>query len=187
MENNKPITENELMHKLVVAKKIMNKVDSGNFERKKEQSYDDYDNNAIDNDYLNEYSQPQNLTPPPLVNEERILNSKLPKEIKDLMINNPIIQPQVKTDNMGMFEGAKKLMEREGLTKSKKPLNENVSNTDYKKLANLIENIVRKVLDEKLNELTNVKGIAINENLAIKVGDSIFSGKITKVTNKNNS
>ena len=37
--------------------------------------------------------------------------------------------------------------------------------------------------DEKLNELSNVKGITINENLAIKVGDSIFSGKITKVTN----
>jgi hypothetical protein len=86
-----------------------------------------------------------------------------------------------------MFDGAKKLMEREGLTKSKKPLNENVSNTDYKKLANIIEDIVRKVFDEKLNELSNVKGITINENLAIKVGDSIFSGKITKVTNKNNS
>lgn len=187
MENKKPITENELMHKLVNAKKIMNKVDSGNFERRREQSYNDTDSNTYDDNYLNEYNQTQNLTSPPLVNEERIQNSKLPKEIKDLMISNPIIQPNVNVNNTSMFDGAKKLMEREGLTKSKKPLNENVSNTDYKKLANIIEDIVRKVFDEKLNELSNVKGITINENLAIKVGDSIFSGKITKVTNKNNS
>lgn len=184
MENNKPITENDLMHKLVVAKKIMNKVDSGNFERKKNQSYDEYDNNAINDEFLNEYNQPQNLTTTPLVNEERILNSKLPKEIKDLMINNPIVQPNVNVNNTSMFEGAKKLMEREGLTKNKKQLNENVNTTDYKKLAVLIENIVRKVLDEKLNELNKTNAININENLAIKVGDSIFSGKITKVTSK---
>ena len=46
----------------------------------------------------------------------------------------------------------------------------------------LIENAVRKVMDEKLNQiLTAQQTQSINENLVLKVGDSIFKGKITGV------
>ena len=46
----------------------------------------------------------------------------------------------------------------------------------------LIENTVRKVLDEKLNQILTAQQTAtINENLVLKVGDSIFKGKITGV------
>jgi hypothetical protein len=55
-----------------------------------------------------------------------------------------------------------------------------------KELTPLIENIVRKtvteILDSKLNQiLTAQQTLSINENLVLKVGDSIFKGKITGV------
>ena len=49
-------------------------------------------------------------------------------------------------------------------------------------LATLVENTVRKVLDEKLNQiLTAQQTQSINESLVLKVGDSVFKGKITGV------
>jgi hypothetical protein len=49
-------------------------------------------------------------------------------------------------------------------------------------LSVLIENVVRKVMDEKLNSfLSSQQTTSINENLVLKVGDSIFKGKITGV------
>ena len=192
MENNEKMSSADFMNKLVMAKKIMNKVETGNFEKKTNQTYNDYDNDDLNENFnflpeipqVPQVLQSQNFESS-VINEEKIKNSKLPDEIKKLMINNPIVQPNNQTISPKMkdvFDGAKKIMEREGLTKTKKQLNESTNNvTDYNKLANLIENIVRKVLDEKIQELNTNKGISINENLAIKVGDSIFSGKITKV------
>lgn len=181
MENKGPISENDLMHKLVIAKKIMNKVDSGNFER----NTNNYDTPVIEEDYDVQYDQTEHLSPN-VINEEKIASSKLPQAIKDLMLNNPIVQPSVNVNKTSMFDGARKLMEREGLTnKPKKHLNESHSvQTDYKKMSKMIEEIVRRVFDEKLNELKEINQLNINENLAIKVGDSIFSGKITKVRSK---
>jgi hypothetical protein len=46
----------------------------------------------------------------------------------------------------------------------------------------MIESTIRRVLDEKLTQILNAQdAVAINENLVIKVGESLFSGKITKV------
>ena len=48
----------------------------------------------------------------------------------------------------------------------------------------IIENCIRKILDEKLTQILNAQeAVAINENLVIKVGNSLFTGKITKVKN----
>jgi hypothetical protein len=85
---------------------------------------------------------------------------------------------------MDFIKGAKRLMEQEGLTK--KPTTQAkstpVQNIDMNSIAVLIENVVRKVMDEKLNQiLTAQQTSTINENLVLKVGDSIFKGKITGV------
>ena len=77
-------------------------------------------------------------------------------------------------------------MEQEGLS-SKQPQqqprqNQQSSNIDMNAIAVLIENTVRKVMDEKLNQiLTAQQTQTINENLVLKVGDSVFKGKITGV------
>jgi hypothetical protein len=56
------------------------------------------------------------------------------------------------------------------------------SNIDMGAIATLIENTVRKVMDEKLNQILSASTTAsINENLVLKVGDSIFKGNITGV------
>jgi hypothetical protein len=107
------------------------------------------------------------------------------------MIESPIQQMnQISlndTLDMDFVKGAKRLMEQEGVS-SKKPQPQQrqqvttSNNIDMNAIAVLIENTVRKVMDEKLNQiLTASTTSSINENLVLKVGDSIFKGKITGV------
>lgn len=174
------ISPNDLMQKLVMAKKVMNKVDSGNYEK----------GHINENILTSSPEDVQNMNIAPSIkpvgapNVDRIKQSKLPDNIKQAMIENPIPQISLnETINMDFVKGAKKLMEREGLSKptqvSGKVSN---SNIDMNSISILIENAVRKVLDEKLNQiLTAQQTQSINENLVLKVGDSIFKGKITGV------
>lgn len=179
------ISENSLMQKLVMAKKVMNKVENGDFER----------------GHVNETvlrSDPETLTPEiasqptntPNVNVNKIMESKLPDAIKKAMIENPI--PQISlTDSLDLnfVQKTKKLMEAEGVSAKSKTSSQktyNNSNIDVNQLTPIIENIVRKtvteILDTKLNQiLTAQQTLSINENLVLKVGDSIFKGKITGV------
>jgi hypothetical protein len=190
--NNGPISSNDLMSKLVQAKKLMNKVDTGDFER------GNIDESRLiapsnDSEYLSEsyeQSQPQvNTRPVGTPTADRIQQSKLPDAIKKAMIENPI--PQISLSDsldMDFVKGAKRLMEQEGVQSKqtqKKPSPQptgNASGVNMNALATLIENTVRKVMDEKLSQiLTAQQTSTINENLVLKVGDSIFKGKITGV------
>lgn len=188
--NNGPISSNDLMQRLVQAKKIMGKVDSGNFERgniNENMLMNDPDN-LMDQDY--ESKPIQQSAPRQMVQAtpDRIQNSKLPDAIKKAMIENPIHQISLNdTLDMDFVKGAKRLMEQEGVQpkKTQTTVNQKSSpstNMDMNAIAVLIENTVRKVMDEKLNQiLTASTTSSINENLVLKVGDSIFKGKITGV------
>jgi hypothetical protein len=123
---------------------------------------------------------------------DRIQQSKLPDAIKKAMIENPIQQMNQislnETLDMDFIKGAKRLMEQEGVSTKKQAVvpfskqQQSSSNIDMNSLAVLIENTVRKVMDEKLNQILSASTTAsINENLVLKVGDSIFKGKITGV------
>ena len=117
---------------------------------------------------------------------DKINSSKLPDAIKRAMIENPIPQISLNdTLDMDFIKGAKRLMEQEGVSTrpSAQPKQTIVNNNiDMNAIAVLIENTVRKVMDEKLNQiLTASTTSSINENLVLKVGDSIFKGKITGV------
>ena len=182
------ISQNDLMHKLVQAKKVMNKVDSGNYERG---NIDEGLLRSAPEDVVNnsEYQPTQQSTRPMGVpSVDKINQSKLPDAIKRAMIESPIPQmDQISlsdTLDMDFVKGAKRLMEQEGVGK-KQPQKQVVqynSNIDMGAIATLIENTVRKVMDEKLNQiLTASTTSSINENLVLKVGDSIFKGKITGV------
>ena len=180
------ISSNDLMKKLVQAKKVMNKVDGGNFER----------------GHINEtalFSDPEELMNSQVPQQpntravgtpsmDRIQNSKLPDAIKKAMMENPIQQISLNdTLDMDFVKGAKRLMEEEGVStrKSQPQQRQQVttgSNIDMNAIAVLIENTVRKVMDEKLNQILSAQQTqSINENLVLKVGDSIFKGKITGV------
>ena len=179
------ISENDLMRKLVNAKKVMNKVDNK-----------DYQTGNINESML--FSDPEelmnsNTTQPSITRPkgvptvQKIQESKLPDVIKQAMIDNPIPQISLnETLDMDFVKGAKRLMEQEGLTKKSVPQKNTGTfsnpSIDMNAIAVLIENTVRKVMDEKLNQiLTAQQTASINENLVLKVGDSIFKGKITGV------
>jgi hypothetical protein len=94
------------------------------------------------------------------------------------------------TLDMDFIKGAKRLMEQEGVSSkkqgvvpfSKQQPQSSAPAVDMNSLAVLIENTVRKVMDEKLNQILSASTTAsINENLVLKVGDSIFKGRITGV------
>lgn len=179
------ISENSLMEKLVKAKKVMNKVETGNFER-------GHVNETVLNSDPEEISipTPKMSNQQPTVNVNKIMESKLPDAIKKAMIENPIPQITLKDSlDMNFVEKTKKLMEAEGVSSKSKSSQQRTStgsNIDINQLTPIIENIVRKtvteILDTKLNQiLTAQQTLSINENLVLKVGDSIFKGKITGV------
>ena len=182
------ISQNDLMKKLVQAKKVMNKVDGGNYER-------GHVNESMllsDPSELMESQIPQQANTRPVggnMNIDKIQNSKLPDAIKKAMIDHPIEQMQSislnETLDMDFVKGAKRLMEQEGVSSKKSQPQQRQSsggNIDMNAIAVLIENTVRKVMDEKLNQILSASTTSsINENLVLKVGDSIFKGKITGV------
>lgn len=178
------ISQNDLMSKLVQAKKVMNKVDKGNYEK----------GNINEATLLSdpeEMMRSQEPAAPKMQAQgtpsiDKINNSRLPDNIKKAMIENPISQISLNdTLDMDFIKGAKRLMEQEGVSTrpSAQPKQTIVNNNiDMNAMAVLIENTVRKVMDEKLNQiLTASTTSSINENLVLKVGDSIFRGKITGV------
>lgn len=183
------ISSNDLMKKLVQAKKVMNKVDGGNYERGhvNEAALLSDPEELMNSQYVGEQQQPQtnqkSVGGPASV--DKIQNSKLPDAIKRAMIENPIPQISLNdTLDMDFVKGAKRLMEQEGVSSKKPQQKQQVqsSNIDMNAIALMIENTVRKVMDEKLNQiLTASTTSSINENLVLKVGDSIFKGKITGV------
>jgi hypothetical protein len=188
-QGNGSISQNDLMKKLVQAKKVMNKVDGGDYQRGQ---VNESMLLSSPEDVMNNTEYQSNPTRPigsPSI--DRIQNSKLPDAIKRAMIESPIQQMnQISlndTLDMDFIKGAKRLMEQEGVATKKQqvqPQRQQSSggNIDMGAIAVLIENTIRKVLDEKLNQILTAQTTStINENLVLKVGDSIFKGKITGV------
>jgi len=194
-QGNGVISQNDLMKKLVNAKKVMNLVDGGNYERG---NVDESILFSSPDELISEQQIPQQSNratrPVGTPNVDKIQQSKLPDAIKRAMIESPIPQMgQISlndTLDMDFIKGAKRLMEQEGVSTkkqsvtpfSKQQQSSGSSNIDMNAIAVLIENTVRKVMDEKLNQLLSAQQTqTISENLVLKVGDSVFKGKITGV------
>ena len=204
------ISADELSERLVGARKVMKKVDNGDF------SKGAISENMIKAPEGELVSAPTAApTAAPTVNpnlhkaprpasERQIRESKLPDAIKQAMIDNPITQIGLNdTLDMNFVEKTKRLMEEQGVmtnvsnstaqqpvARVQSPVTEsktvklNMGDLE-RRLTPIIENIIRKTLDEivdrKLNAILSAsQGQTINENLAIKVGETIFTGKLTK-------
>ena len=192
-----PISANDLMAKLAKASKVMQKVDGGNFTKgniNTSNLNEDYEpqfsnSNVINQVDMSQFTQPTNQTQSYPVDINKIQNSKLPDAIKKAMMENPIQQISLSDSlDMDLVKGAKRLIEQENKAmkpaQSKQPAKQQSvgGSIDMNAIALMIENTVRKVMDEKLNQiLTAQTTSSINENLVLKVGDSIFKGKITGV------
>lgn len=199
-------SENDLIQKLMISKKIMEKHDTI---KRNQTGGMDYDNTPVSpttpmvqsfTPPVSSYNLPQEVLQesqmqsvqsnkiPQVATKDRILSSKLPDEIKRLMIEHPIQQPDsLKGPSISdeLFEKAARLMnvnakgEQVGPPIQKKQsINEN-TNVDPSFLKKMIKETVREVLSENglLVESTN----KANETFSFRVGEHIFEGKLTKI------
>lgn len=138
----------------------------------------------------------ENTKPVGMPTVDAIKNSKLPDEIKKLMMEHPISQPnQQPTMTMSdeLIEKSRRLMGNSDagyLPESAKPKSvtppqqqtqTQPSNTgiDYKLIQKMINEAVTKSLKE--NGLIAESAEKSNETFSFKVGKHVFEGKVTKI------
>jgi hypothetical protein len=200
----------DLMQKLAMsnAKALMNQTDSPRRTDLSSQSMvQQFDipnvKYNIPQEYLQEtpqqFSQPylsslpvENTKPVGVPTVDAIKNSKLPDEIKKLMMEHPIGQPaQQPTMTMSneLIEKSRRLMgHNEGsyIPESAKPKSAPVQQSpskntgiDYKLIQKMINEAVTKSLKE--NGLIAESSEKSNEVFSFKVGKHIFEGRVTKI------
>ena len=195
----------DLMQKLAISKKIMdahNGINRGtatpstpmveNYEAPNA-SYN------IPQEFMGEVSpQKQNLDPTQPLDESRIKNSKLPDEIKRLMIEQPIVQPSsmnggsVISDDI--IEGAQRLMGMNSNTTTTQPetsknltTKQPTSNFNMNEMKSMIRDVVRDTVRDVVREELQEAGMLVestsksNDTIQFKVGNHLFVGKVTTV------
>jgi hypothetical protein len=199
-------TQEDLMQRLAVSKKIMDKhteIKRGDV-RPTMPMVENYEPvNATYNlpqDVLSESTSQQKPYHDPTkpVDMDRILNSKLPDEIKQLMYEHPIVQPQTlgsATISDDVIAGAQRLMGKTNNQESSKQtaninLNESskqTSNINISEIKNMIRDVVRDTVRDVVKEELRQSGMIVesskdvSETIQFKVGNTLFTGKVTKI------
>jgi hypothetical protein len=192
---------NDLMAKLAVSKKIMdrhqviprgNASGTPNYNTPMVENYEAVPATYnIPQEYASESAMSE-VRQPELPTQDRILNSKLPDEIKQLMIENPIAQPNLPgTTNVlsnEIIEGAQKLM---GTSSKKQPQGQpqghNAPGFDMNAFKTMIRDTVRDTVRDVVREELSKSGMIVeneqkaNDQLTLKVGKHLFEGKVTKI------
>ena len=134
----------------------------------------------------------ENTKPVGVPTVDAIKNSKLPDEIKKLMMEHPIAQAQQQqsaTLSDDLIERASRLMKENGSgyvpesAKTKQVQQSQPTNTssqiDYK--------LIKKMITEAVNDALAENGLMVestersNEQFTFKVGKHIFEGKVNKI------
>lgn len=190
-------TEDDLMRKLMISKKIMdahNTTPRGQVRDypstpELQEFQAPQANYNIPQDVMMESSVPKQ--PQQFVNsKDRILSSKLPDEIKRLMIEHPIQQPS----SMG---GGGSVLSDELIEKASRLMKNDVANNvnPYQPKKQTIQeyskpqsaNIDRDTLKEVIREVLSENGLLVestsksNDMFQFRVGSHIFEGKVTKI------
>lgn len=193
------MNENDLMNKLLISKKIMEKHQA--IPRNTNDGSGLLSSNTIDVPAVQSFDSPnasynipqefmqENVAakiPKYVNNSERIMSSKLPDAIKQLMIEHPIQQPNstsgpVLSDEL--IEKASRLMNN-GKTNSiqevnYKSQNNTQSTQSNQDLKSLLKEVVEEVLME--NGILSESTTKSNEVFSFKVGKHIFEGKLLKI------
>lgn len=194
-------TENDLIKKLMVSKAIMDK------HKQMPRS-----GNGVINE---EYNEPRNINTPQVESfnpvsanynlpdgvmltseskpityqqptEDRIINSKLPDEIKRLMIEHPIQQP----NSMGGPTLSNDIVEKAARLMNKDAGGNEINPTSQRQIVreSVLDNQnLRSMLKEVLTEILTENGVIAesttksNETFSFKVGKHLFEGKVLKV------
>ena len=190
--------ENDLIQKLMISKQIMEK--HNQTPRGGMPSMDTYNTpevatyNAppatynLPQDMLQEASVPVQQINQPMT-QDRVMASKLPDEIKRLMIEHPIAQPAGMggpTLSNDLIDKAARLMNVDArgnqVSQPKQRVQEQSqpqSNFNNKQLRDMLKEVVEEVLQE--NGILSESEQKSNEVFSFKVGKHIFEGKVTKI------
>jgi len=182
-------SENDLMQKLMISKKIMdrhNQMDR-NGEKPKGDVYNIQKPIVEEFQPVNtSYNIPQEfmVESKPIPNpttpaKDRILSSKLPDEIKRLMIENPIAVPNTNTNitiTNELVEKASRLM---NIEKSQPTQKQSQIIPEQSDLRSMVKDVLTEILQE--NGLIIESQNKSNDNFTFRVGQHIFEGKVTKV------
>ena len=196
--------ENDLMQKLLISKKIMDIHSSTPRGQVSE-------NITIPKTSVQEFEVPQakfnipqefvaqtqqtQLVKQNVNTKDRILASNLPDEIKKLMIEHPIQQP----NNMGngssvisneLVEKAARLMNNDVANnvnpyQPKKMVQESITSQNL--TSNLDKNVLKDLIRETIEEVLGENGLLVESNtktndmFQFKVGSHIFEGKVTRI------
>jgi hypothetical protein len=188
-------SEQDLLNKLVISKKIMEKHNamgrSANQDTlpTKSPMVEDYQpvqgNYNLPDDLMAEAQIPQqNQT----LTKDRILNSRLPDEIKRLMMEHPIEQPNAggATLSNDLIDKAARLM---NLKNNGEQVNESFSKQPTTTNNNLgvSSDDIREIVRETVEDVLKENGLLVesttrsDEVFKFRVGNHIFEGKLTKI------
>lgn len=203
--------EQDLMQRLAVSKKIMEK--HGQMGRNNIREVNDgitvdefQPVNArynLPEEFMTEQKQiTNNFDSSKPIGEEIILKSKLPDEIKRLMIEQPIVQQNTMGSQTPISEeviqGAQRLMNinpKKTITEdNKQPVNNHnetkqsvSSNINMNEIKSMLRDVVRDTVRDVVREELKVAGMLVestsnsNEVIQFKVGKHLFVGNVTKI------
>lgn len=133
------------------------------------------------------YMPVENTKPVGVPTIDAIKNSKLPDEIKRLMMEHPISQPQQQqsaTLSNDLIERASRLMKDN--PSSYQP--ESAKSTPKQTVSqNLDYNVIQTMIKEAVNQALKENGLLVessekaNETFSFKVGKHVFEGRVTKI------
>jgi hypothetical protein len=194
-------SEAELLQKLMVSKKIMdrhNEIGRGQVREMTTPVVEGYDAVPATYNIPQEFMTEQ---PKPIVNqnsnipiEDRISKSKLPDEIKRLMMEHPIQQP-----TMGVGSGA--VLSNELVEKASRLMNTNAKGDiigeqkqvrqpqqqTQQSMVGLSANEIKQIVRETMEDVLSENGLLIesetksSEMFKFRVGQHLFEGKVLKV------
>jgi hypothetical protein len=187
--------ENDLIQKLMVSKAIMDKHNNtpraGNNINMTSPTVEDYAAPQAKYNLPQEFMQESVTQSAPInqqpITKDRVMSSKLPDEIKRLMIEHPINQPNSMTGpslSSDLIDKAARLMnvDAKGTPKGPQPKRideQSIPTQDLSTLKELLREVVEEVLQE--NGLIAESTQKSNEVFSFKVGKHIFEGKVTKI------
>lgn len=186
----------DLMQRLAISKKIMDKHNEVQRGQNNEMSIVNENKNAtynIPQDIIERQEQntkiKETISTKSITNDA-VLKSKLPDEIKRLMIENPIVQPQLNGPTLSneIVEGATRLMNMGKQQKNDLNIDESFNTDTFNhSLKQMIRDVVRDTVRDVVKEELTKAGLIsestqkTNEDLSLRVGKHIFEGKVTKI------
>jgi isochorismate synthase EntC len=148
----------------------------------------------IPQEYMSESAVRQQI-PQNTNTKDKILQSKLPDEIKRLMIEHPIEQPK--------STGSGSILSDELIEKATRLMNNDIANNvnpyqpkkqqvqessiSHTTTSNLDKNVLKNIIRETIEEVLSENGLLVesttktNDVFQFRVGSHIFEGKVTKI------